>query len=77
MLGEYLAALRLFFRAIKLKLAGIARISTPGGAQWWEMARRTRPMPDSAIEYLQSLLDDPKREIVPLTELQPWLRNPS
>ena len=52
-------------------------LSTPGGAQWWETVKRTRPMPESAITYLQSLLDDPKREIVPLTELQPWLQNPN
>jgi hypothetical protein len=51
-------------------------LATPGGAKWWETVKRTRPMPDSAIEYLQSMLDDPKREKVPLTELQPWLRNP-
>lgn len=51
-------------------------LATHGGAQWWQTVKRTRPMPDTAIEYLQSLLDDPKREKVPLTELQPWLRNP-
>jgi hypothetical protein len=51
-------------------------LATPGGAKWWETVKGTRPMPDTAIEYLQSLLDDPKREKVPLTELQPWLRNP-
>ena len=49
---------------------------TPGGAKWWDTVRHTRPMPDSAIEYLQSLLDDPERDIVPLTELQPWLNSP-
>jgi len=51
-------------------------LATPGGAKWWEAVRRTRPMPDSSINYMQSLLDDPSREKVPLTELQPWLRNP-
>jgi hypothetical protein len=48
-------------------------LATPGGAKWWETVKGTRPMPDAAIEYLQSLLDDPAREKVPLTELQPWL----
>jgi hypothetical protein len=52
-------------------------IDTPGGTQWWETVKRTRPMPDSAIQYLQSRLDDPNRIREPLTELQPWLTRPA
>ena len=29
-------------------------LATPGGIQWWDFARRTKPMPDSAIDYLQA-----------------------
>jgi hypothetical protein len=51
-------------------------LATPGGAKWWETVKHTRPMPESAIQYLQSLLDNPGHEKIPLTELQPWLSDP-
>jgi hypothetical protein len=54
----------------------LALCRTPGGAQWWQTVRRTRPMPDPAIEYLQSRLDDPAAGEETLTELQPWLKAP-
>lgn len=48
-------------------------LDSPGGRQWWEVARRTKPMPEEAIEAIQAMLDRPGRERVPITELQPWL----
>ena len=50
----------------------LAVLTTPGGNQWWEFARRTKPMPDSAIDYIQALLDAPEKDFKPITELQPW-----
>ena len=43
-----------------------------GGIQWWDIARRTKPMPDSTIDYLQALIDAPDKDFKPITELQPW-----
>lgn len=52
----------------------LAILSTPGGRQWWEMARQTKPMPPEQLEFLQNALDSAKPgEIPPITELQPWL----
>jgi hypothetical protein len=49
-------------------------LSTPGGQQWWELAKRTKPMPQSDIDALQSALDSAKPgDIPPITDLQPWL----
>jgi len=50
----------------------LAVLCTPGGEQWWAFARRTKPMPDAIIIYLQSLLDAPDSDRTPITELQPW-----
>ena len=50
----------------------LAILYTPGGKQWWDFARQTRPMPDALIDYLQALLDAPEKDLRPITELQPW-----
>ena len=50
----------------------LAVLSTPGGKQWWDFARRTKPMPDLTIDYLQALMDAPDKDFKPITELQPW-----
>lgn len=46
---------------------------TPGGAEWWEIAKRTKPMPQAGIDILQAELDaiDPA-EFPKITDLQPW-----
>ena len=49
-----------------------AVLVTPGGRQWLQFARDTRPMTQSALDYLQSLLDSKGERIQPITELQPW-----
>jgi hypothetical protein len=54
----------------------LAALDTPGGAQWWELVKKTRPMPDSAIVAIQALLDAPNRDRTPITELQPWFAPP-
>ena len=51
----------------------LATLRTPGGKRWWEIVRRTRPMPAEAIEQIQAMLDDPNRAREKLTDLQPWL----
>ena len=52
----------------------LAILSTPGGRQWWELAKRTKPMPPEQIEFLQNALDSANPgDIPPITELQPWL----
>lgn len=50
----------------------LAILDTPGGRQWWELIMATQPMPPPAIEFIQGLLDEPGRQRVPITELQPW-----
>ena len=50
----------------------LAILYTPGGKQWWDFARQTRPMPDASIDNLQALLDAPEKDLRPITELQPW-----
>ncbi len=50
----------------------LAVLTTPGGNQWWEFVRRTKPMPGAAIDYIQALLDAPEKDFKPITELQPW-----
>jgi len=55
----------------------LAVLITPGGNQWWEFACRTKPMPDSAIDYIQALLDAPEKDFKPITELQPWFASES
>ncbi len=44
---------------------------TPGGRQWLEFAHLTQPMPPTALDYLQSLVDSGE-DTPPITELQPW-----
>lgn len=52
----------------------LAILITPGGAQWWELAKKTKPMPQESIDHLQSVLDSAgPGDIPPITELQPWL----
>lgn len=51
----------------------MAILNTPGGQEWWEFARVAKPMPDYAIDYIQSLIDDPDREFPSITDLQPWI----
>ncbi|MDJ0700029.1 MAG: hypothetical protein QNJ07_09250 [Woeseiaceae bacterium] len=48
-----------------------AVLVTPGGRQWLEFAQRTQPMPPTALDYLQSLLNSAE-DTPPITELQPW-----
>jgi len=55
----------------------LAVLITPGGSQWWEFARRTKPMPGAAIDYIQALLDAPEKDFKPITELQPWFASES
>ena len=50
---------------------------TPGGNQWWDFARRTKPMPGSTIDYIQALMDAPDKDFKPITELQPWFASKS
>ncbi|MEM7292176.1 MAG: hypothetical protein AAF420_02115 [Pseudomonadota bacterium] len=49
-----------------------AILATPGGRQWLKFVQDTQPMPQSALDYLQSLLDAGDETIRPITELQPW-----
>jgi len=55
----------------------LAVLSTPGGNQWWDFARRTKPLPESAIDYIQALMDSPDRTFRPITDLQPWFASES
>ncbi len=55
----------------------LAVLTTPGGKQWWDFACRTKPMPDSTIDYLQALMDAPDKDFKPITELQPWFASDS
>ena len=59
--------------ALKISTRFIAAIlATPGGRQWLEFAHDTQPMPESALAYLQSLLESDDEPVRPITELQPW-----
>lgn len=49
-------------------------LTTPGGRQWWELVRQVKPFPDETIDHVQSLLDAPDRNFIPITELQPWFK---
>ena len=51
----------------------LAILKSPGGQQWWENAKRTKPMPEAQIEFLQSALDT-MDDIPSITELQPWFK---
>ena len=50
----------------------LAILITPGGKEWWEFAKKSKPMPDPGIAYLQSLIDIHGDKCQPITELQPW-----
>lgn len=50
-------------------LSGI--LITPGGREWLEFAHRTKPMPPTALAYLDSLAASAD-DAAPITELQPW-----
>jgi hypothetical protein len=52
----------------------LAILDSPGGQEWWRVARATRPMPEDALAYLDGVLADPKRKRFDIFELQPWLR---
>lgn len=49
-----------------------AILATPGGRQWLRFAQDTQPMPATALDYLQSLLESDNEQIRPITDLQPW-----
>lgn len=49
-----------------------AILATPGGRQWLKFAQDTQPMPQSALDYLQSILESGDKKLRPITELQPW-----
>jgi hypothetical protein len=51
----------------------VATLITPGGREWWEFARETKPMPEPAINYIESILEADGDKTPPITELQPWL----
>ncbi len=55
----------------------LAVLITPGGNQWWDFARRTKPMPNSTIDHIQALMDAPDKHFKPITELQPWFASES
>lgn len=55
----------------------LAVLVTPGGREWWDFARRTRPMPSSAMDYLQAAMDAEGETVRPITELQPWFAGKS
>lgn len=49
-----------------------AVLVTPGGREWLEFAQATEPMPRTALAYLNSLVEEDKSDLRPITELQPW-----
>jgi len=49
-----------------------AVLVTPGGRQWLKFAQETKPMPTSALSYLESLVSSEGPQVQPITELQPW-----
>jgi len=51
----------------------IATLVTPGGSEWWALARETEPMPKPAMDYIESVLATDGMSTPPITELQPWL----
>ncbi len=50
----------------------IALLLTPGGKEWWEFAKRTRPLLDAEISLIQKILDERGDDFIPITDLQPW-----
>ena len=46
---------------------------TRGGREWLSFAMDSKPMPQAALDYLQSIVDKRGDELRPITELQPWL----
>lgn len=46
---------------------------TPGGREWLAFAMDSKPMPQAALDYLQSIVDRRGDELRPITDLQPWL----
>ncbi len=50
----------------------VATLITPGGQEWWAFARKSPPMPQPAMEYIESLLESQGDSTPPITELQPW-----
>ena len=50
----------------------VAVLLTPGGREWWEFAKKNPPMPPSALDYLQNLIDSSPSDTPRITDLQPW-----
>jgi hypothetical protein len=51
----------------------VAILISPGGREWWAFARKSPPMPQPAMEYIESILETDCDDTPPITELQPWL----
>lgn len=51
----------------------IGILITPGGSEWWALARKTEPMPRVAMDYIDSILASDGADTPPITDLQPWL----
>lgn len=51
----------------------VATLVTPGGREWWAFAKTAPPMPQPAMDYIESLLESEGDSTPPITELQPWL----
>jgi hypothetical protein len=49
-----------------------AILITEGGREWLEYAKKTRPMPPEALEYLGGLVERNPSDGSPITELQRW-----
>ncbi|MEJ2129938.1 MAG: hypothetical protein P8X81_14000 [Woeseiaceae bacterium] len=50
----------------------VATLITPGGREWWAFAKNSPPMPQPAMDYIESLLESEGDSTPPITELQPW-----
>lgn len=49
-----------------------AVLVTPGGREWLAFAIDSKPMPEPALDYLRTLVDNADATTRPITELQPW-----
>jgi hypothetical protein len=50
----------------------IATLISPGGREWWAFAKKAPPMPQPAMDYIESILEAESDTTPPITELQPW-----
>ena len=55
----------------------LAILRSPGGREWWEFAKVSKPMPPDALDYLQSLLDSCPDDAPVISDLQPWFTAPN